>query len=296
MAAGPKCGEIPLNADRNRCAPPAERKPFIGCSRCRVGWWEFCSTSSLVSSLNSRNAVPAKDSPGSMCPPLGTVRMSQRASCLTGPQVEALERSTANHPAAVSERGGKRCLFVTFEAGRLMGYRRDTSQRAVSWPQSAGGCDRPEQLVPAGRGQGAGRERGRRAHPTLPYPRPRARPVGGPAPRHRPQDQERSGGSPPPRPGRRTAPGGRSTSVPPSWPPLATRLLLPPHGDPVAGFVLRAVVLPEGTAAVPYCPVKPWRALVLVLSRLAVRMAGLGRRGRGLRRGPGSRGVPDRPS
>lgn len=36
--------------------------------------------------------------------------------------------------------------------------------------------------------------------------------------------------------------------------------------------------------------------VVLVLSRLAVRMAGLGRRGRGLRRGPGSRGVPDRPS
>ena len=36
--------------------------------------------------------------------------------------------------------------------------------------------------------------------------------------------------------------------------------------------------------------------LVLVLSRLAVRMAGLGRSGRGLRRGPGSRGVPDQPS
>lgn len=36
--------------------------------------------------------------------------------------------------------------------------------------------------------------------------------------------------------------------------------------------------------------------LVLVLSRLAVRMAGLGRSGRELRRGPGSRGVPDRPS
>lgn len=41
VAAGRKCGEMLLNADRNRCAPPAERKPFIACSRCRVDWWLF---------------------------------------------------------------------------------------------------------------------------------------------------------------------------------------------------------------------------------------------------------------
>ncbi len=38
---GRKCGDIPLNADRNRGAPPGEVNFFIACSRCRVGWWEF---------------------------------------------------------------------------------------------------------------------------------------------------------------------------------------------------------------------------------------------------------------
>lgn len=38
---GRKWGEIPLNADRNRCAPPTERKPFIAGSRYLVGWWLF---------------------------------------------------------------------------------------------------------------------------------------------------------------------------------------------------------------------------------------------------------------
>jgi hypothetical protein len=38
---GRKRGEMPLNADRNRWAPPMLRKPFIARSRCRVGWWEF---------------------------------------------------------------------------------------------------------------------------------------------------------------------------------------------------------------------------------------------------------------
>jgi hypothetical protein len=35
---GRKCGEIPLNADRNRCACPAEVNFFITRSRTRVGW------------------------------------------------------------------------------------------------------------------------------------------------------------------------------------------------------------------------------------------------------------------
>jgi integrase len=34
---GRKCGDIPLNADRNRCAPPGEVNFFIARSRCRVG-------------------------------------------------------------------------------------------------------------------------------------------------------------------------------------------------------------------------------------------------------------------
>jgi hypothetical protein len=34
---GRKCGDIPLNADRNRWAPPGERNFFIACSRCLVG-------------------------------------------------------------------------------------------------------------------------------------------------------------------------------------------------------------------------------------------------------------------
>ncbi|GAA2568827.1 hypothetical protein GCM10010398_68380 [Streptomyces fimbriatus] len=57
---GRKWGEVPLNADRNRCAAPAERKPFIARSRRRVGWWLFsarllryfdrrCSTQGMTS-------------------------------------------------------------------------------------------------------------------------------------------------------------------------------------------------------------------------------------------------------
>ena len=38
---GRKWGEMPLNADRNRWAPPTEWKPFIARSRCLVGWWLF---------------------------------------------------------------------------------------------------------------------------------------------------------------------------------------------------------------------------------------------------------------
>ncbi len=38
---GRKCGDIPLKADRNRCACPAEVNFFIARSRARVGWWEF---------------------------------------------------------------------------------------------------------------------------------------------------------------------------------------------------------------------------------------------------------------
>lgn len=38
---GRKCGEMLLNADRNRCACPGEVKRFIARSRCRVGWCEF---------------------------------------------------------------------------------------------------------------------------------------------------------------------------------------------------------------------------------------------------------------
>ena len=34
---GRKCGEIELNADKNRCACPADVKRFIAHSRCRVG-------------------------------------------------------------------------------------------------------------------------------------------------------------------------------------------------------------------------------------------------------------------
>jgi hypothetical protein len=37
---GRKCGDISLNADRNRCACPGEVNFFIARSRCRVGWWE----------------------------------------------------------------------------------------------------------------------------------------------------------------------------------------------------------------------------------------------------------------
>jgi hypothetical protein len=47
---GLKCGDIPLNADRNRCAPPGEVNFFIARSRCLVGWWEFsarCSDTSI---------------------------------------------------------------------------------------------------------------------------------------------------------------------------------------------------------------------------------------------------------
>ena len=55
-----KWGEMPLNADRNRCAPPTERKPFIARSRYLVGWWLFsarlfrpmcerCSTEGMTS-------------------------------------------------------------------------------------------------------------------------------------------------------------------------------------------------------------------------------------------------------
>lgn len=38
---GRKCGEIELNADRNRCACPGDVNRFIARSRCRVGWCEF---------------------------------------------------------------------------------------------------------------------------------------------------------------------------------------------------------------------------------------------------------------
>lgn len=34
---GRKCGDIPLNADRNRCAPPGELNFFMARSRARVG-------------------------------------------------------------------------------------------------------------------------------------------------------------------------------------------------------------------------------------------------------------------
>ncbi len=50
------------------------------------------------------------------------------------------------------------------------------------------------------------RHRGRRAHRTVPDPRHRARPGRGPAPRHHPQGQERSGRRPRSRPGRRRRP------------------------------------------------------------------------------------------
>jgi hypothetical protein len=57
---GRKWGEIPLNADRNRCAAPVLRKPFMARSRCLVGWWLFstrlfsplwerCSTEGMTS-------------------------------------------------------------------------------------------------------------------------------------------------------------------------------------------------------------------------------------------------------
>src|SRR5262249_44217402 len=36
-----KCGEMPLNADRNRGACLADLKRFIARSRCRMGRWEF---------------------------------------------------------------------------------------------------------------------------------------------------------------------------------------------------------------------------------------------------------------
>jgi hypothetical protein len=35
---GRKWGEMPWNADRNRWAAPAERKPFIARSHCLAGW------------------------------------------------------------------------------------------------------------------------------------------------------------------------------------------------------------------------------------------------------------------
>lgn len=38
VPAGRKCGDIPLNVDRNRCAPPGELNFFIDRSRARVGW------------------------------------------------------------------------------------------------------------------------------------------------------------------------------------------------------------------------------------------------------------------
>jgi hypothetical protein len=41
VAADRKWGEMPLKADRNRCACPGEVKRFIARSRCRVGWCEF---------------------------------------------------------------------------------------------------------------------------------------------------------------------------------------------------------------------------------------------------------------
>ena len=34
---GRKWGDIPLNADKNRCAPPGEANFFMARSRCRVG-------------------------------------------------------------------------------------------------------------------------------------------------------------------------------------------------------------------------------------------------------------------
>jgi len=37
VAAGPKWGDIPLNADKNRWAPPADRNRFIARSLCLVG-------------------------------------------------------------------------------------------------------------------------------------------------------------------------------------------------------------------------------------------------------------------
>jgi hypothetical protein len=38
---GRKCGDIPLNAERNRCALPGEVNFFLARSRCLVGWCEF---------------------------------------------------------------------------------------------------------------------------------------------------------------------------------------------------------------------------------------------------------------
>ena len=40
---GGKCGDILLNADRNRWAPPIERNRFLVRSRCLGGWWEFAA-------------------------------------------------------------------------------------------------------------------------------------------------------------------------------------------------------------------------------------------------------------
>jgi hypothetical protein len=48
---GRKCSDIPLKADRNRCACPAQVNRFIARSRCRVGWCEFrpgCSDTSTI--------------------------------------------------------------------------------------------------------------------------------------------------------------------------------------------------------------------------------------------------------
>ncbi|MFI7135135.1 SDR family NAD(P)-dependent oxidoreductase [Nonomuraea sp. NPDC050153] len=98
-------------------------------------------------------------------------------------------------------------------------------------------------------------------------------------------------------PGRRAqAAGGdrghRVVAAHPGSPgPPAVRLpVSPPRGGVrTAGVICRKE--PRWCRAPPRS-----RGELLVISRLAVRMAGLGRRGRGLLWGPGSRGVPDRPS
>ena len=41
MGRGPKCGEIPLNADKDFWACPGEVKRRMARSRCLVGWCEF---------------------------------------------------------------------------------------------------------------------------------------------------------------------------------------------------------------------------------------------------------------
>jgi hypothetical protein len=56
VAAGWKCGDIPLNADRNRCAWPGGVKRFIARSRARAGWWEFSAR--LFRYLDRRCSTP----------------------------------------------------------------------------------------------------------------------------------------------------------------------------------------------------------------------------------------------